>query len=325
MAKIRIDIDTESGNRDSITTSHRNSITTSHSARVASTVQYIGVVSTIPMTETLKSNFNDGIAAVGNSVAVKPPIRDDLGYKHQNTNKIDNWINRLSLTCDMIVTVGGVMAFESAATNARKPFMSVLGANPTTPYPAYCRGGIILNNVKAYTDAVPRMVARFQNLQQADIALFYNPNNDFSDDPNVKFLDYELEWKGTVVKNRLNAQGDNDPLTFAQTFQNDIPANINALVVSADPFFQANREAFIVAANAWLGGAANRFICYPTSAYKNPGGTQPMANGSMIWGPDLDNAYYSVGQNAANYLKVLSTGVDLPAIFTKALPAQHNF
>src|SRR5262249_7896229 len=162
----------------------------------------------------------------------------------------------------------------------------------------------------------------FQNLQQANIALFYNPNNDFSDDPNGEFLDYELEWKATVnnnvVRNRLNAQGDNDPLTFAQTFQNDIPANINALVVSADPFFQANREHFIVAANAWLGGAANRFICYPTFAYKNAGGTQPMANRSMIWGPDLDNAYYSVGQNAANYLKLLSTGVDLPAIFNKA-------
>ena len=321
MTRIRIDIDTGSSDRDSIATSH--------SARMASTVQYIGVVSTIPMTGSLLTNFNDGIAAVGDSVAVKPPIRDNLGYKHQNTNNIDNWINRLSNTCDMIVTVGGVMAFESAAKYSQIPFMSVLGANPNTPYPAPCRGGVTLNNVKTYTDAVPKMMAQFQNLQKADIALFYNPNNDFSDDPNGEFLDYELEWKvdvnSNVVRNRLNAQGDNDPATFAQTFQNDIPANINALVVSADPFFQANREPFIVAANAWLRGAANRFICYPTFAYKNTGGTQPMANRSMIWGPDLDNAYYSVGQNAANYLKLLSTGVDLPAIFNKASPAQYNF
>jgi hypothetical protein len=104
-----------------------------------------------------------------------------------------------------------------------------------------------------------------------------------------------------VFTGGIDGGGDNNAAAYASDFP-AIPATIKALVVSADPFFQDTKEALIVAANAWIAAAAagvNRFVCYPSLSYANVTGTRPTSGYSILYGPDLVGAYYTLGQLAA--------------------------
>jgi hypothetical protein len=265
---------------------------------------------------------------------IQPPIRDKNDYKHGNTNAIQNWIRTLSTNCDLIIAVGGVMAYEAAVSApSSKPFLSVLGAIPKKPYPTLFRGGVSLAILDCYKKAAQALTQAPFGLQFGQICFLYNSNNDFSDDPTTAFIDSELDyWANNVSTNVKtagpNAQGTNDPGTFAPAFQAlaaQTAPQIKGIVVSADPFFQDKRENLIAAANQYWLNDATRFICYPSFAYKNTGGTAPRAGQSVIYGPNLNDAYFLVGQLAATYLDNLQdTGTDMPPVFVRASGTQLN-
>ena len=68
--------------------------------------------------------------------------------------------------------------------------------------------------------------------------------------------------------------------------------NINtpAVIISADPFFQDNKEALIQAATA-----SNKIVCYPLRNYLT-GKLAPTR--SMVYGPSLHKAIEKMGELA---------------------------
>jgi hypothetical protein len=240
MAKIKIEIDTDSGDRELV---HPQP---ARASRLAGS--YVGVVSTISLKGTnLENSLTSGISAIDPAIQIRPPIRDKNDYKHGNTNAIQNWIRTLSTNCDLIIAVGGVMAYEAAVSApSSKPFLSVLGAIPKKPYPTLFRGGVSLAILDCYKKAAQALTQAPFGLQFGQICFLYNSNNDFSDDPTTAFIDSELDyWANNVSTNVKtagpNAQGTNDPGTFAPAFQAlaaQTAPQIKGIVVSADPFFR---------------------------------------------------------------------------------------
>jgi hypothetical protein len=319
MTKITIDIDTGSADREMIRAVK--------SAAITGPGQ-VGVVSAISMKgKNFETVFTGGLAAVDATIQIRA-IKDKNDYKHGNTTSIESWVKTLSLTCDLIVTVGGAVAYE-AAINApsTKPFISVLGAIPKQPYPTLFRGGVSLSSLAMYNGAVQTLMGAPFRLGNPQICFLYNPNNDFSDDPNGLFADNELNyWTNTVNANVMaagpNNHGDNDDATFAPAIQALATTPRKGIVVSADPFFQDKRETLIAAANRYWLNDNTRFICYPSFAYRNLDGTRPTASQSAIYGPNLEEAYFLAGQLAGTYVHTLKSGPDLPPVFVQVSGTQ---
>src|ERR1700730_2842798 len=319
MTKITIDIDTGLADRELIRTVRSAAITGPGQVGVVSTIRMKGA--------TFETVFTNGLEAVDSTVQIRA-IRDKNDYKHGNTNSIQNWIKKLSLTCDLIVTVGGAIAYEAAVTASSKPFISVLGAIPKQPYRTQFRGGVSLSSLDMYNGAVQTLMSAPFSLRNAQICFLYNPNNDFSDDPNSLFADNELNyWENTVNNANVtpagpNNQGNNDDAMFAPAIQALAATQLKGIVVSADPFFQDKKESLITAVNTYWLNDNTRFICYPSFAYKNVGGTRPRTAQSVIYGPNLEEAYFLAGQLAGTYVNSLKGGTDLPPVFVRVSGTQ---
>jgi hypothetical protein len=100
-------------------------------------------------------------------------------------------------------------------------------------------------------------------------------------------------WGGGQTVDATN--GWNNPANFNLDF-NNFGGGINAVVVSADPYFQRHRDDLIAAANP-----SGKYICYPFRAFANVGGAhRPTSDNAVIIGPDLhannpDGAYFMMG------------------------------
>jgi hypothetical protein len=80
-----------------------------------------------------------------------------------------------------------------------------------------------------------------------------------------------------------------------------IPDTATAIIISDDPFFQANRATLIPLANNWLDDPQHpqRHIVYPSRIYESldlPAAQRPRSGKSSIVGPDyLSKAYLLLG------------------------------
>jgi hypothetical protein len=106
--------------------------------------------------------------------------------------------------------------------------------------------------------------------------------------------------------------GKNDSTAFTKEFTN-IDDSIQALIISADPFFQDNKVTLINAVNGWL--KAGQSVCYPFADYVGvPGTTAVPPGASAFWfGPKLSDAYTLLGQVA---VQALQTQAPVPFSFT---------
>jgi len=121
--------------------------------------------------------------------------------------------------------------------------------------------------------------------------------------------DEKTNWAsdGTFLESRVgDGTGTNDATKFGVDFSGDamnpaiIPSTATAVIISDDPFFQANRAALISAANTWLDGG-QRYIIYPSTIYAKAiaaDGTtivRPRKDKSTLLGPDLPKAFQLLG------------------------------
>ena len=100
----------------------------------------IGVVSTISITKEMKESFKTGV----NNSNVSIKFTYVGSYKRGKLRKKIDRFNSDS-NIGLIVTVGGNKAYDAAANRATKPFISLLGAAPST-LDLQCYGGIELRN-----------------------------------------------------------------------------------------------------------------------------------------------------------------------------------
>src|SRR5580704_2351942 len=277
MARIKIEIDTESSNPVSI------------QPRSGPLAQGIGIVSSIGYDAKMTTAFNAGLGALNPTQTVL----DKLKFK---TQKIQLAIQQLNAdtSVGLIVTFGGNFTWNVAMQYATKPFISLVGGLlPNSPQPpsGQFAGAVSLDSWDTDSARITDLVQVKPRVNESDIWLLY--------DPRASMTPTELDnWTGGGAMPATN--GISDPLKFSLDFAN-IPNTAQAVVISAAPYFLQQREDLIKAANG-----TSFYMCYPLVRYRNTGGTQPTPGRATVLGPDLcegaTNAYELMGAMASSIL-----------------------
>lgn len=251
-------------------------------------------VSSSDITAPMINSFSNGAAYVG--VVLATTIKANLGYLSGSTTAIEQYLTNNAGPYSLIVTAGGLIthtAAHNSSASHRKNWIALLGAVPTASPPDSFLGGVLLDSYNANRERY--LLLRSKGIAANQIGLYVNQNSAMSAQ--------EIQSWQTMTGNTniFRASRNND----AVQYQTDLTAGnlgaVRGLVVSGDPFFAQTRGALISAANAWLGGDANRQICYPHQIYANknaPVAQQP-ANQSMLYGPAPADTYGLLGQLAA--------------------------
>jgi hypothetical protein len=243
----------------------------------------IVLISTIKLTPELKQELKNG--AGQNPLFIDGVDYDDL----PSTVQTYDGANRL------IVTTGGLIAFQAAKANVvTARFVSLLGVAPTGNL-GRCLGGVTVSGFSANSARVTFLVGKGR--ARAGIGLFCNLKSAMNQAE-------EQDWATIAGVNQTiihggNTNNKNNASHYDQDFAQANGAGITTLIISADPFFFYTREKLISAANNWVAGAAagTRYVCYPFSDYENAGGQNHPA-GSWYGGSLLD-AYNQIGVLAA--------------------------
>jgi hypothetical protein len=263
-------------------------------------VQGIGVVSTIFLSREMKDEFRAGVADP--TVVIK--FRHVGSYKKNKLKKKIARFNR-DPAIGLIVTAGGSKTYEVAKTDATKPFISLVGVEPANP-PDLCHGGMTLNSVEKNPDRVDYMHMQ-KGKSKLDIALVHNPNSAMAA---KELANWATLNAGPVIAAGKDATADeNDSSTYEDAFGKDMPANVTAVVISADPFFQETMDELVDEANK-----SARFICYPLQDYFDAS-PRPLQGNATLFGPGLKASYKTLGVRAKT---VLTTGNKLQPLFDPA-------
>jgi len=263
-----------------------------------SPTQGIGVLSSIPFAGTkLAAAFDKGFGRAG----IYANIKDNCGYDAASLQAAVQALNN-DIKIGLIVTVGGLIAAQEAArsTGATLPFISLIGGTPGNfKGGGYFRGGVSLESF-AHN---PHRIAHLKSLKipEEKICLLSNPNSFMSP---LERTAWQAAPRGGVFDagGTAGAGSPNSTATYKAAFGKISAAGMMAVVVSADPFFQATMDDLINEANQWIKAGQGRRICYPLHDYANPSGKcQPIA-GHTLYGPDLMEAYALLGQMAAKFL-----------------------
>jgi hypothetical protein len=310
MATIKIDIETEG--------SHSVSL-----AKSEVSVRSVKVGFLSSLKPTAANNYQNlidafeaglGINNVDKELGETDNYSKDL-YKNKKTKLKQN------KNCRLIATAGGTVVFEAIRSDPPPPvnplFVSLLGNIPASTLVLNgCMGGISLESIntnslrKTYlTGLGGGGVYTNQN-----IYLLSNLNSEMHGLEQLAWgnnTTYKVSYSGTAgginavvdpTTNRNNFVADfsGDPGGGGRPAQLPNDANPAAVIISDDPFFQANRAELINAANNWIGTTTNRYVVYPSlmyaSATDSSGNTvRPKANRSATIGPDLITAYGLLG------------------------------
>jgi hypothetical protein len=257
----------------------------------------IGLVSSIDFQSTkVQAAFQAGLGTIS---GLTYAYKDKVG---SNRTKIADAISKLNgdQNVTLIVTVGGLIVCNEAIVNSTKQFISLAGWLPNSPFsqPAnnsLFRGCVTLDSPTG-TNNTNRInyIHTTWDVPITNIVLLY--------DPDTAMATQEIaNWGGGTPVPLDNSNPD----SFSDVFGN-LPATVQAVVISAAPAHHKHREQLISAANKWGG-----YVCYPLLSYANAGGNnQPTSGKALTYGPDLEGnnsnnnpgAYYQLGQMAATIL-----------------------
>jgi hypothetical protein len=238
------------------------------------------VVSTITLPTTLKTAFKNGYNDSGGSLTVD--FIDNLGYDRPTLRQKFDQLN-LDSSIALVVTVGGLIIFKVADNRSTKKFISLVGGQPDSHGNSFL-GGVSLQSFKMNALRIDHLDEL--GFRKQEIGLFQNPNSDMADKERNR-------WRGGEVRRGgVDANGRNDPNTFA----NDLTlfaSGIKAIVISADPFFQREKDKLVAAANN-VAGSSGKYFCYPLQDY---GGASPAPTPgkATLHGPTLSAPYRLLG------------------------------
>ena len=267
----------------------------------------VGVITTTKLDADWKAAFKKGLKDSG-FPDLKVEWKGTLNgsYHKKRLQKDVRDFNKRG-ECKLVVTVGGLVAYESANAildaNADKPFISLIGSNdPLEPTPRFW-GGVSLES-SAKNDA---RIIYLQGLGHAadKICLFQNLNSEMR----TKEV---MNWNGHkhVGHGGNNSNGENDNSDFSGDFAR-LPGDATAVVISADPYFLHTKDELIAAANnAKNAAGAFLHVCYPLQDYGN-GNTTPTPGKATLYGPTLKEAYYKLGKKAGDAITAqASVGIE---------------
>lgn len=230
------------------------------------------VLSTITLPQALKTAFSGGYNVSGGSLTVD--FVDNLGYDRPTLRAKFQQLNGDG-TVALVVTVGGLVIFRVADNQSTKKFISLVGGKPDSHGGSFL-GGVSLQSFKMNTMRLDHLDDL--GFAKNEIGLFQNPNSDMATREGNR-------WRGGEVR---QASGNNNSGSFAT----DLPlfsSGIKAIVISADPFFQKEKNALVAAANA-----TGKYFCYPLQDY-GAATPAPLAGKATLHGPTLAGPYRLLG------------------------------
>jgi hypothetical protein len=282
MAKISIDIDTDSTAVQSAT----------HGLRVAGgSPSQVGLLSSIAVTTDMLTQFSLGLGGT-------PQVQDQATYV---ATAIQGKKDILKANCKVIAAIGGSIVFQALAPVLQAnmpPFVSLVGSVPAANF-GNCRGGISLESWAS--DSLRKDYLKGMGFTDNNIYLYTNLNS-------AMHAAESGAWgiAATFIESYVgDGHGNNDSTKFVVDFNGapgyptKIPgANNAAIIVSDDPFFQANQQILVPLLNTWVSAAGtNRWVVYPSQVW-----TGSQANRTTIVGPDLLRAYMLLGALAGSLL-----------------------
>jgi hypothetical protein len=283
MAIIKIEIDTDS---------YRPQGTPGQSP--APVTPTVGILSSIHYSGAMQTSFLAGFKTTAHF-----NILDERGY---GQGLRDAAVALENSGANLIVTFGGLIACNAAKqAGGNIKFISLIGGLPPGFLPPVDGNFVGCCNLQSFTHDGPRITWLVNNAKAANaqnVGLLYNSHSVMG--PLEASAQY---WTGGAVVDAVN--GWNNPANFPQDFAG-FPANIQAIVISADAYFHKHKDALIAAANG-----SGKYICYPLHVYRNANGTpKPTHGNAVIIGPDLhevnpidpQSAYYQMGLMAATVL-----------------------
>jgi hypothetical protein len=246
----------------------------------------VGIISSITLTNQLLTAIKSGLNHPNASIISV----DKQGY---DSGTLEGCIGQFNATVDLIITVGGGVTYDAAASTAQKPFVSIVGTSPPKQA-AMCYGGVDMHSVGSDSQRAQHIASR----NHKSIGLYYNQKSSMMAVSGPIMIP-PLWATATYPSSVSTTPGAYDASAFANDFKAIKNAQVvTALVVSADPFFQDKMGDLIPAAKS-----SGLYICYGLQDYDTGTLTK---NNSTLWGPNLIDAYKLVGLLAGN---VLSSGI----------------
>jgi ABC-type uncharacterized transport system substrate-binding protein len=198
----------------------------------------------------------------------------------------------------LIVATGGTISARAAKeATATIPILFIVGPNPIGDglVTSLNRPGGNATGVALYTsDLLPKRLELLEKLvpRAARIAVLVNPN-DAAHELETKYVEDAMRVTGQQMV-LLKASADFEPVLVSAVQQ-----RVDALLVSANPFFTGRRAQLVALAARHAMPAG-----YPWREYADAGGL-------MSYGPSIAGAYHLIGRYASRILNGEKTA-DLP-------------
>jgi hypothetical protein len=214
----------------------------------------IGILSSIDYNAEMQASFQAGFTSVS-ALPYIAPVQDHIGYNLGNLNTALNALNtdatlNVNAANSVIVTFGGFVASNAAILGCKFKFVSLVGGTPAIPVPSWPFVGccnlesFVTNTARINWLSNPANAGNFPNgaaFPLANIGLLYNRYS--------AMAPFETNWRGAGGGPQIVAadQGVAAPANFNLDF-NQFSATIQAIVISADPYFHRHKDDLIAAA-----------------------------------------------------------------------------
>jgi hypothetical protein len=249
----------------------------------------VGIISTISITRDMKQALNTGFA--------NPSVRLKFSYvgsykPAKMKKKFTKFNNNNNIK--LVITLGGNKTYDAAVQYSTKPFVSLVGVEPAQNQ--VCKGGVSLNSAdgnQARVDHLTNVLGK----TKSKIGLLCNPNSSMNATEEGDWINNIRMPAANIFHAGKDATADeNDTDTYDTAFAKITAAGMQAVVVSADPFFQETMDELVADAND-----AGVYITYPLQGY-NKAWEPPTMGNATLQGPDLLMAYSQLGTVAASAL-----------------------
>jgi hypothetical protein len=242
----------------------------------------IGILSSIALPDKLVAAFDAGYTTKhhkrkGNSTYTAATIQNN------ETDLINDG-------CEFIAAVGGSIVLAAIFSTSQVYFVSLVGAMPKD-IGTHCQGGVSLESWASNKDRIDLVKSKLSLANADNIALYRNANSAMASDEAAAWTEQVRPSAAQIYNSSGNYNTDFNGAGAI------IPAGVQGIVVSSDPTFQNNKNDLVTAINTWVGAQANRYVVYPLQIYREVA-TGPATTKSTLYGPDLYQAYYKLGQLA---------------------------
>jgi hypothetical protein len=258
--------------------------------RRAYAVQNVWVVSSIPYVGTnFETQFKKGLG----NIAGTYKTTDNLGYVPATLQAAVKSAGKDNAT--LVVAVGGLITAQAALNVGTVPFLALTGGivNFKNAPSGSFLGGVCLDSYKHDSDRIIYLMKK-NNITADQICLLYNSNAAMANTEQQQFTySQNADIDPTNVNNAsaiYTAAFDSIGLI---TDASGSPPGIQAIIVSADPFFTLTKEQLKSTA-----GNYPYYMMYALKEYKT--GTAPKHSHATIYAPndDLPTVYNKLGAKA---------------------------